>query len=67
MEINNKYELGDIVYLKTDEDQKQRMVTGLRVFGKNNILYCLSCGTIETNHYYFEISDSKNFVLSTSN
>jgi len=64
MEINNKFELGDIVYLVTDEDQKERMVTQLRVIGKNHICYCLASGTTESFHYYFEISTDKNYKIS---
>jgi len=56
MLIEIKYEIGQIVYLKTDEDQKERMVMGARVL-PGHIMYTLTCGTQETDHYDIEISE----------
>lgn len=60
--INNKFEIGDIVYLKTDPDQLMRMVFAFRVYKHGEILYDVICGTISSPHYEFEISKEKNFV-----
>lgn len=62
MNINNKFELEEIVFLITDTEQKERIVTGLKI-SKNNIVYYLSCGTEETIHYEFEIASDKVFKL----
>jgi hypothetical protein len=51
-----KYKIGDMVYLKTDSDQKERMITGILVRQNNNYRYYLTCGTEETSHYDFEMS-----------
>lgn len=59
MNINFKYDIGDIVYLITDNEQNKRIVTGYHISFKQ-ILYRLSCGTSETSHYEIEISSEKS-------
>ena len=63
MTINNKYHFGQIVYLVTDEEQCQRIVTGYIIRPQSAILYMLTCGTAETNHYEIEISPEKNILI----
>jgi len=60
IEIDVEFEPEQIVYLKTDPDQHERIVTEYKV-GRNFILYCLSCGTEFTSHYAFEISKEKKY------
>ncbi len=62
MQIKNEFNIGEIVFLITDENQLERIVTGLTI-RKNSIIYYLSCGTTETSHYSFEIATNKNFKL----
>lgn len=62
MQIKNEFNIGEIVFLITDENQLERIVTGL-IIRKNSIIYYLSCGTTETSHYSFEIATNKNFKL----
>lgn len=64
MVIDNKFEIGQTVYLKTDE--KARMVTHLSIH-KNSIVYCLSCGKDESYHEDFEISTEKDITVLTNN
>lgn len=64
--INNRYELGDVVYLKTDKDQLPRIVYCFKVF-PNEILYECACGTTTSSHYEFELSKEQNVILSTTN
>ena len=64
MLIDNKFNIGDRVYLETDKEQNEMIVTGLNV-RHSHVTYALSCGTDETYHYDFEISVEKN-VLKTS-
>jgi len=52
------YRIGDEVYLITDQEQKVRLITGI-LQRKTGIVYYLSQGTDETNHYDFEISKEK--------
>lgn len=64
--IDNKFELGQIVYLKTDTDQKERIVTGfcIRQSGQS---YELAQGSISSWHYDFEICEEKNVLMTTTN
>ena len=66
MVIENKFELGELVYLSTDEDQKQRMVTKIYIHLDGSLIYQLSCGTMYSEHYEKEISEEKNFIKSTT-
>jgi hypothetical protein len=43
-----EYELGEIVYLKTDTEQTRRMVAGVEFCLSGAVLYCLLCGTEES-------------------
>lgn len=62
MVIENKYDIGQTVYLLTDRDQQPRLVTSLQVF-KGNISYVLCKGSEMSSHYDFEISDSQNELI----
>jgi hypothetical protein len=61
MTIQNKFELEEIVFLITDTDQYQRIVTGIQV-SKNSILYRLACGVNESWHYEYEIARDKKYI-----
>lgn len=63
MILDLEFNIGNSVYLKTDEDQKRRIITGLYVT-QNEIIYYLNCGTEETKHYAFELSTEKNYQIS---
>jgi len=66
MLIENKFELGQTVYLKTDNDQSERMVIGISV-RPSGLLYELSFGSVCSWHYEMEISEEKNVLKTTSN
>ncbi|GGG97337.1 hypothetical protein [Pedobacter zeae] len=51
----SKFTHGDIVYLKTDPEQLQRIVTRL-FFNPGIVLYELSCGTDVSTHYEIEMT-----------
>jgi hypothetical protein len=63
MVIDNKYELGDEVYLKTDSEQQLRIVTAIHVHPAGQIIYQLSCGTTSSEHYDFEMSKEVNELI----
>ena len=63
MLIDNLYNIGDLVFLSTDQDQKQRLVTGILI-RQGHTLYYLSSGVDESVHYDFEITEVKS-VLNT--
>lgn len=62
--INHK--IGDTVYLKTDPDQLERIVTGMDI-RQSGIMYFLSQSTVETPHYDFEISTKKDILKTSTN
>jgi len=66
MLIDTKFNIGDTVYLQTDIDQKKRLVTGYYV-RKTSISYLLSCGTDESTHYDFEITEDINVLITSTN
>ena len=66
MIIDNKFAITQTVYLKTDKDQLPRLVTGLKV-NSNGLLYSLTAGTQDSDHYDFEISETADVMLSTTN
>lgn len=61
MVLDNQYQLGDLVYLKTDPDNHKRMVSAIKVGLDGGIIYTLSMGTQETLHYELEISGEPCF------
>lgn len=63
MVIDNKFDFGQEVYLKTDPEQLKRIVTQFSVT-KNGIVYELSFGAIVSPHYDFEISTEKDTVIA---
>jgi len=65
MLVDNKFDFGQIVYLKTDKEQLPRMVVRFTI-SKESILYILAQGTGETTHYDIEISEDINVVLKTT-
>lgn len=63
MNINNKYQIGQIVYLKTDDQQLNRMVLAVQVRANNQIVYTLASGADESFHFEMEISTDKNILI----
>ena len=61
-----KYQIGEIVFLKTDTEQYIRIVTGILI-RQNATLYYLSQSTGETLHYDFEISSEVNEIFKLIN
>ena len=61
MVIDNKFEIGNTVYLVTDIDQFPRLVTGFLV-RKYDIMYELSSGQFCSNHMDFEITQEKDYA-----
>jgi len=63
---NFKFNIGDIVFLKTDVDQEERMVCGI-IIRPTGLQYALILGETETWHYDIEISFNKDILKKTSN
>ena len=66
MKFTSKYSLGELVYLITDTDQFERMITGVK-FNLNGVVYTLQCGVNESYHYEAEISKTKFQIFSMTN
>ena len=65
MEIDSKYEINDVVYLRMDKEQIERLVTGIMI-RPNCLTYHLSTQDDETIHYEIEISKDRDVVKATS-
>jgi len=61
--IDVEFEIGEVVYLKTDIDQHQRIVTAIQITA-SGVLYRLAFGAADTWHYDIEISTEKNVLVA---
>lgn len=62
MVIDTKYNIGDTVYLVTDKDQLPRIVFCYIVY-RSEIIYRIATGTTTSDHYDFELSDTKDILI----
>lgn len=60
--IDNEYNMGDIVYVKTDSEQLPRIVTAIIVTGRDILYECAAFVDI-SSHYGFELSPEKDILL----
>lgn len=63
--VELEFEVGQHVYLKTDEDQKLRIIKSIWL-QKSGVQYQLASGTSEAWHFDFEISIHQDVKLKTS-
>ena len=63
-----KYKFGDVVYMRTDLEQSEYLVTGM-ILRPHGILYLISANGMESTQYDFEISSKRNTlkVLGVNN
>jgi hypothetical protein len=66
MLVDTKHKIGDVVFLKTDTDQKKRLVTGINI-RSTGMVYLLSCGVDESYHYDFEITEEIDVLITSRN
>jgi len=59
---NIQFDIGQLVYLKTDNAQHERIVTAINLRPDKIVTYCLSFGTTESWHYEIEISCDRNII-----
>jgi hypothetical protein len=62
MVIENKFEIGQIVYLKTDKDQYQRIVISILISARG-LMYDLCAGETLSTHHEFEIQSEMNELI----
>lgn len=60
-----QFQIGQMVFLKTDIDQHMRMVTGICIRG-TGVQYALSFGSAETWHYEFEVTSEIDIFIKTN-
>ncbi|MFA5689930.1 MAG: hypothetical protein WC959_12455 [Kiritimatiellales bacterium] len=60
------YCIGDSVYLKTDNDQLERLVTGILI-RLNGVMFELSQSNTSSYHFSFEISSDKDILKTSTN
>lgn len=58
--LETRYDIGDTVYLKTDADQRPRIVVSITLYPRSNVLYNLSCGVVVSGHYEFELQSERD-------
>lgn len=63
LNVDNKFDFGQIVYLKTDKEQLPRIVTSM-ILTKCEIIYEVYAGAVYSKHYDFEISETAD-ILNT--
>lgn len=66
MLLESKYDIGELVYLKTDKDQNKRMVLEV-LFSTNGVQYRLACGNCSSWHYEMECTIEKDVLQTTTN
>jgi len=59
MTINNKFKLGEMVYLRTDPDQFGRIIVAIQITVDGGMLYKLAIGMNEQWHYEVELAREK--------
>jgi len=64
MVIKNKYDIGELVYLITDTEQHERIVTAIKVFPGGVLMYQLAMGGFDSSHYECEIDPDRNIKKS---
>lgn len=57
----------DIVYLKTDIDQKPRIVVSFLIDNSGTPMYGVMQETYKSFHYGIELSTEKDILMSSSN
>lgn len=65
--IEAQYALGQTDYLKTDTEQKPRMITGIQIQCNGGLIYRSACGVTEYWSADYELSPEACFSAPTIN
>jgi hypothetical protein len=57
MTIKNKYEIGEEVILKTDQEGLKRIITGINIKPGNSLIYEVQLAEFTSFHYEFELTE----------
>jgi hypothetical protein len=66
MVVDNKFSIGDYVYLVTDLDQLKRVVVSILITD-GSLIYGLNCGMSFSEHSACEISDEVDVLIKSDN
>lgn len=61
--LESAYNFGDVVYLRTDLEQREYLITGVH-FRPNSVSYSISNCGVEFTVYPFEITNERNKLLA---
>lgn len=64
MKIENAFDIGQRVYLKTDPDQCEHIVTEIRITGAG-IMYLIMFYTTGSWHYEYELQSEPDMLIKT--
>ena len=67
MKINNKYNIGDIVYIRTDIKQIPNIVIAITIYSDAYHTYKINSMDTCSDYRDYEISDEKNLALKIEN
>ena len=67
MILDNKFDIGDTVYVVTDPEQQPHKVIQIRINQGPSLVYMISALASEYPYYDFELSHEKNILISTHN
>lgn len=60
-----KFFITQKVFLVSDPEQLERIITAIYLLPNNQVVYCLSYNGNDSKHYDFEISDEEDVVKKT--
>ena len=63
MRIDTKYDIGQLVFLKTDSEQHQRIIIQITI-NQLGLQYNLRCGTEDSWHFDFEFTTEQDVLKS---
>lgn len=63
MKVESNYEIGEVVYLKTDKEQLPRIVTGFLVRKQITVYYLVHSDSQESPHYEYEFTREENTLI----
>lgn len=66
MMLESKYDIGQIVFLITDIDQRERLVVEIMI-RQTGVMYNLAHGSHNSWHYEMEMCIEKNVITATTN
>lgn len=61
--VDNRFDIGETVYLKTDRDQLPRIVFAF-IVSQKEIIYRIASGRDISDHYNFELSLEKDVLIT---